>query len=305
MMKKMLLLALLHVMISSSVCGQDKDAMGRHQRVLKTLFTRVEGAATDNERYLASEEAMQQLLAALDEESSQRWRWELGDYVSVLTSGDGKLRVFSWAVVRDDGEFECFGVMQYYDEREEEYRHTVLTDKSDEIVNREETVLDASHWLGAVYQSLIETRAGDRTYYTLLGWNGVDNLTERKIVEPVTLRGGRVQFGAPIFRRERNLRRIVLEYSNEAVVNLSYGDRVIQTVERKREKVRGTKRHRTVEKVKERKERVILYDEVEAQVAGMEGLFEWYYPSGTEVAWQWVDSKWQRVEGAQGRGPKL
>jgi hypothetical protein len=349
MMKKMLLLALLHVMISSSVCGQDKDAMGRHQRVLKTLFTRVEGAATDNERYLASEEAMQQLLAALDEESSQRWRWELGDYVSVLTSGDGKLRVFSWAVVRDDGEFECFGVMQYYDEREEEYRHTVLTDKSDEIVNREETVLDASHWLGAVYQSLIETRAGDRTYYTLLGWNGVDKLTQRKIIEPICFKSGgsTPQFGQNIFRKEPNLRRIVLEYKHDAMVNLSYEEQYLHLTERVRPRrssgfslssffsnlfsspsrsrrrgrgrgrasrpvataartsaaVKSNNKNRPTYKTTDKKQLMIIFDQVAPQVPGMEGLYQYYVPSGVEMAYLFNDGKWELYDTAQGRDP--
>lgn len=281
--------------------AQDKALMQNYQNRLTVLIERVANAPTDNERYLASEEAVQLLSKALEEEESEKWKWALPDYVSVLTSPDGLFRIFTWAVIRDNGEFECFGAVQFYNEKEEEYEYLLLNDKSEEIMNREESILTADRWLGAVYQNLIQTTTSERTYYTLLGWNGVDNLTERKIIEPVTIRNGVPQFGAPLFRRMRNQRRVVLEYANDAMVNLSYETQYVQKVERKREKVRGTNRYHTVEKVKEHKEKMILFDEVEPQVPGMEGLFQYYVPSGTELAYAFVDGKWELRSGAQGR----
>lgn len=275
--------------------------MQSYQARLSALITKVAEAPTDNERYLASEEAVQLLAEALEEEDSEEWRWQLPSYVSVLTSPDKLFRIFTWAVVRDNGEFECFGAVQFYNEKEEYYEHLLLHDKSEEIMNREESVLYADQWLGAVYQDIIQTTSGSHTYYTLLGWNGVDNLTERKIIEPVYIRNGVPQFGAPLFRRMRNQRRVVLEYSNNAVVNLSYETQYVQEVERKREKVKGTNRYQTVEKVKEHKEQMIIFDEVEPQVPGMEGLFQYYVPSGTEQAYAFVDGKWELRNGAQGR----
>lgn len=283
------------------VSAQDKAKMQSYQARLSALITKVAEAPTDNERYLASEEAVQLLAEALEEEDSEEWRWQLPSYVSVLTSPDKLFRIFTWAVVRDNGEFECFGAVQFYNEKEEYYEHLLLHDKSEEIMNREESVLSADQWLGAVYQDIIQTTSGSHTYYTLLGWNGVDNLTERKIIEPVYIRNGVPQFGAPLFRRMRNQRRVVLEYSNNAVVNLSYETQYVQEVERKREKVKGTNRYQTVEKVKEHKEQMIIFDEVEPQVPGMEGLFQYYVPSGTEQAYAFVDGKWELRNGAQGR----
>ncbi|MBP3763602.1 MAG: hypothetical protein J6I49_06985 [Bacteroidales bacterium] len=297
--KNILTVALL--MLCVAAAAQDKGRMRRYEDSLAVLIGRVSDMPTDNERYLASEETVQVLCRALEEEGSEKWRWQLPPYISFLASPDNQVRLFTWAVVRDDGVFECFGVIQYFNEREDEYQYKLLLDKSEEIINREESLLSADRWLGAVYQDIIQVTSGERTYYTLLGWNGVDNLTERKMIEPLTLRGGVPQFGGPLFRRERNLRRIVLEYTNEAMVNLSYETQVIQEVERKREKVKGTNRYRTVEKIKEHREAVIIFDEVEPQVPGMEGLFHYYVPSGTELAYAFVDGKWELRKGAQGR----
>jgi hypothetical protein len=283
------------------VQAQDKAKMLDYQERLSVLFSRVAEAPTDNERYLASEEAVQLLAEALGEEDSEEWKWQLPQYVSVLSSPDKLYRIFTWAVVRDNGEFECFGIVQYYNEREEEYVYRLLNDKSEEIMNREESVLTADNWFGAIYQELIQVSAGERTYYTLLGWNGVDNITDRKVIEPVWIKGGEPQFGAPLFRRMRNQRRVVLEYTNDAMVSLGYETQTVQEVEHKREKVKGTNRHRTVEIVKEHKEKVIIFDELEPQIPGMEGLYQYYVPSGTELAYAFVDGKWELRNGAQGR----
>ena len=298
--KRSILLLLLWF-VGLTAQAQDKALMQSYQDRLSALIEQVSNAPTDNERYLASEQAVQLLSKALDEEESERWQWRLPEYVSVLTAPDGKFRIFTWAVIRDNGEFECFGAVQYFNEKEEEFEYVVLNDKSEEIINREESVLAADNWLGAVYQELIQTSVGEKTYYTLLGWNGVDNITERKIIEPVTILRGAPQFGAPLFRRMRNQRRIVLEYANEAMVNLSYETQYIQEVEHERKKVKGSNRYRTVDKVKERKEKMIIFDEVEPQIPGMEGLFQYYVPSGTEMAFAWVDGKWELHNGAQGR----
>ena len=296
-----ILLALLLAAGCTAATAQDKVRMAAHQQRLQQLLTLVATAPTDNERYLASEEAVDALRDALDEPQSERWRWELPQTASVLTSPDGRLRLFTWAVVRDNGEYECFGAVQYYNERAEAYEHQVLHDKSDELMNREESLLTADDWLGAIYQDIIQTTAGDRTYYTLLGWNGVDNLTDLRVIEPVTMRAGVPQFGAPVFRRQRNLRRMVLEYRGDAAVQMAYEEQTVETVERVRVKVKGSNRYRTEEKSHSHREKMIIFDEVEPQVVGMEGLFQYYVPSGLELAYAWVDGKWELRTGAQGR----
>ena len=296
-MKRMTRVLLL--MAAGVAVAQDRSLMAAHQQRLAELFERTASAPTDNERYLASEEAVQELAAALDEEQSERWQWKLPNSVSVLTSPDKKLRVFTWAVVSDEGEFECFGAVQFYNDRSEQYEYRLLNDKSDEVIGREESVLRPDCWLGAIYQDLLQTTASDRTYYTLLGWNGVDNITDMRVIEPVTLRGGTPQFGAAVFRRERNLRRVVLEYRGDAAVGMGYDEQTVSVTTRERVKKNG--RYVTVEKTKEHKERMIIFDEVEPQMEGMKGLFQYYVPSGAELAYVWVDGKWELRHGAQGR----
>lgn len=295
------------ILMVAAVCGvraQDKALMGSYESRLQQLFDQVQNAPTDNERYLANEQAVELLGQALEEEDSHKWIWHFSNYVSVLRSPDKVFTIFTWPVVRDNGEYECFGYVQAkgVDEDDDDvWRAYVLHDMSDEIINREESVLDADHWLGSVYQELIQTQHDGKTYYTLLGWNGCSMLTQRKVIEPITIhpRTGKPQFGQALFRRDKNRRRIVLEYTKEAMVYLGYEQQLSISKENVRVKKDG---HMVSQQVThETKEQMIIFDEIEPQVAGMEGLFQYYVPSGREMAYVFVNGRWDLREEAQGR----
>lgn len=302
-MKKILSLLILAT-LSTVVFAQDKAVMGRYEDQLNALFERVQNAPTDNERYLANEQAVQTFIEALKEEDSQKWNWKFSNYVSVLRSPDKVFTIITWPVVKDNGEYECFGFVQSKGEDsdgDEEWHIYELHDMSDEIINREESLLDPDSWLGSVYQELIQTSFEGKNYYTLLGWNGCSMLTQRKVIEPITInsRTGKPQFGQALFRRDKNRRRIVLEYNNEAMVNLNYE----QQLSISKENVRVKKDGRMVSSQvsHETKEQMIIFDELEPQVAGMEGLFQYYVPSGREMAYVFVNGRWELREDAQGR----
>lgn len=332
MMRRILHTLLLAAALASPAAAQDKARMEDYQSQLQQLFEEVYNAPTDNQRYHANETAVQLFAEALAAEGAFQWAWDFGTRVSVLTSPDKQFRIITWPVVSDAGEYECFGFLQSYSPKSEDYVVYELNDKSQTIINRQESTLSPDNWYGAVYQKLITTTHDGKTYYTLLGWSGVDCLTQRQVIEPICFKGGSgtPQFGQNLFRKERNLRRVVLEYTSNARVNLGYDEQYIRSVERVRakRKTRGPattpRRGRSggrnaataartaqavqsrivsnpTEKVTEKKYKMILFDEVTPQVAGMEGLYQFYIPSGAELAYIWGEGKWELREGAQGR----
>ncbi len=293
--------------MSFNVSAQSKEAMTAYQTKLQQLFERVANAPTDNERYHANETAVQLFEEALQQENSFFWKWNFGTQVSVLTSSDKIFRIITWAVLRDNGEYECFGFVQSYNSKREEYDVYVLNDMSDEILSREEVVLGPENWLGSVYQELIETKHEGRICYTLLGWTGCNNLTQRKVIEPICFRAtsSKPQFGQQLFRREKNLRRVVLEYSRNAMVNVRFDEQMVRTFENKKMKKKG--RVYNVQVAHEEKMKMILFDEVAPMLPGMEGLYSQYVPTGTELAYIFVNGRWELRDNAEGRlaDPKL
>lgn len=347
MMNKIILFSMALLVLLPVARGQNKELMTHYQSELNQLYGQVFTAPTDNERYHANESVLQLLSEALAEENSFKWQWDFGNRVSVLTASDNKFRIFTWPVVNDAGEYECFGFVQALNEKTKEYDITQLNDRSDDIVNRQEEVLGPDRWLGAVYQELIVTTFEGRTFYTLLGWNGVDCLTQRRIIEPICFKSGgsTPQFGQNVFRRESNLRRVVLEYRHDAMVSLRYEEQYLHLTERVQSRrsgrsslasffsslfsnpsrSRGRKRGRRgpsrpvstaartsaavqrggnrgpTYKVTDKKERMIIFDQVAPQVPGMEGLYQYYVPSGVEMAYVFTGGKWELYDTAQGR----
>ena len=339
MMNKIILFSMALLVLLPVAQGQNKELMTHYQSELNQLYGQVFTAPTDNERYHANESVLQLLSEALAEENSFKWQWDFGNRVSVLTASDNKFRIFTWPVVNDAGEYECFGFVQALNEKTKEYDISQLNDRSDDIVNRQEEVLGPERWLGAVYQELIVTTYEGRTFYTLLGWNGVDCLTQRRIIEPICFKSGgsQPQFGQNLFRKEPNLRRVVLEYTKTAMVTLRYEEQYVRFIERIRAKrrtrfslsslfsprQRGRGRGRASrpvstaartssavqervrsapsQKITDKKLRMIIFDEVTPQIQGMEGLYQYYIPSGVELAYVFVNGKWELHDNAQGR----
>ncbi len=284
--------------------AQDADVMTAYEQELQQLFNHVFYDATDNERYNANEQALSTFYNALEQKKSFFWDWNLGKGVSVLTSSDRQFRIITWAVMRDNGERECFGFLQSYNEKDERYDIHTLIDRSDEIINKEEMVLSPDNWLGSVYQEIIETKHEGKTFYTLLGWTGVDALTQRKVIEPLFFRGSSAmpQFGQNLFRREKNRRRVVLEYTNTAMVNLRYDEQFVRTFTNKR--VKGKKgRTINVREQHDNKTKMIIFDEIAPMVVGMEGLYQYYIPTGTEKAYVFTEGRWELQGYAFGQDP--
>ncbi len=299
--KKVITALLMPVLCMAAVAAQNKDAMGRYQQELTQLFDKAFNAATDNERYNANEQAMLLLEEALLEENSFKWRWTFTNDVSVLTADDGKFKVFSWAIIRDNGEYECFGIMQVLNPRTEEYDVHVLHDKAEEIFNAEESVLMADNWYGVVYQELVTIKYEGKVSYTLIGWTGGSTIIQRKVIEPVTFKSNSSQpiFGAPVFKHDRNIRRVLIQYAKKAMVNVRYDEQYFEVQEKKKEKKNG--KMVTVTVSHEEKEKMIVFDDVSPVIEGMEGLYQYYVPSGLENAFYFSNGKWILRENIRGR----
>lgn len=140
-----------------------------------------------------------------------------------LMSKDKRFRMFNWIVPKEEG-MEFFAVMIIHNAQKKTYQIIQLTDDSDAIFDLPNATLDKDHWYGAYYTEIIQTKTDSRTYYTLLGWNGNDKTTNRKVIEVLTFKAnGEPVFGANIFtwKKEKSKRRI-FEYSRKGSMILRY-----------------------------------------------------------------------------------
>lgn len=183
-----------------------------------------------------------------------------------LISPDQKFRVFNWNCVLDDGTYRYFALLQ------------IKQIKSIQVIVLQDSkfVADMFHqytsanWPGALYYQIIPFKTKSGNSYLLLGWDGNDFRTNKKIVEVLNFdEKGQVTFGMPvIFWKGKLLNRIVFEYAKQAGMTIQYNE----------------------------KEKQIVFDHLAPSSPIYQNQFEYYGPDFSYDALEYQKGKWVLVE---------
>jgi hypothetical protein len=155
-------------------------------------------------------------------------------HVSVLKSPDNHFRIITWNIVLKGDNFKYFGVIQMNPDYMKTIKDTQnlraiypLIDRSDKIYNALDTTVSSEHWYGCLYYKIVANTYKNKTYYTLLGWDGNTMLSNKKLADVLYFDGNRPFFGAPIFNMnlKKNLSRLVFEFNNSASMLLRYEEK--------------------------------------------------------------------------------
>lgn len=151
--------------------------------------------------------------------------------ISILSPRDNKFKLITWNLHRDDGTHAYFGFLLVNNskrvkkgflryETEQTYEYFKLSDKSSTVKYPESHVGTPDKWFGMLYTQLVE--CGD--YYTLIGWDGNNKLTQRKFVDVLYFRSnGTPVFGKDVFKFPRkNPKRMMFEWSQEVSMSVKY-----------------------------------------------------------------------------------
>jgi hypothetical protein len=154
------------------------------------------------------------LVLALKIESSYYYPFDSLKQISILKSPDDKFRIFTWNYRNDNDSYRFYGAIQ----RNEKTGNNIfpLFDAGPLIKRPEDTIVDNNFWWGALYYNIIPVKSGKETCYTLLGWNGANNKSNKKVIDVLRWQEGVPVFGAPIFKAGENdiMQRVVFEYNN-------------------------------------------------------------------------------------------
>jgi hypothetical protein len=305
-MKKIIILICV-ALFATPLCSQDIMLQNAEQE-LSSLMNVMFSSKDDNERFNANEKFLTLLDNVLEYPNSFDYPFENLDKISILTSSDKKFKIFTWAVFSNEGDYDNFGMIQARNETTEEYEIYRLWDRSDDVFSPEEAKLTDTSWFGAVYYELITTKNENITYYTLLGWDGKDIYSKRKIIEPITFKrnSGRPNFGASIFYKEKQLKRMIFEYAPTASFNLKWDNQYHKEGGVKKAKQKGMKKNKPfeVEEAKIERSQMILYDELEPMCDGLGMVKNLSVPSGKVVGLRFERGKWRKVENLIPRNSK-
>lgn len=253
---------------------------------LNVLFTALQQASSDSEKIRLNQYIIYLMEDILYDDRSFNYPLESLKQIGKITSTDKLLCIYTWNLVLADYKFKYFGFVQYFDERKKEYLIYPLTDTSDEIVEPENVTLSNENWLGALYYKIVETKDKRHKYYTLLGWDGNNELTTKKIIDVLHFsQSGKPRFGSNIFyiitvegrrERKRSQKRIIFEFSSKTNMTLRYDETL----------------------------KMIVFDHLSPSESHLKGNFRYYGPDWSYDALNFEKGKWQYMVDINPRNPK-
>lgn len=164
----------------------------------------------------------------IESEGAFNYAFDSLNAIGKVQSKDNKLRIFTWNIVRNNGTYTYYGLLQFYHKPDKEVKTYVLVDKSDSILDPENSRLDYKNWFGALYYNIVETSIEGNTLYTLIGWDGNTLYTNKKVIESLTFTSsGKPKFGSSVFKFGRKKqKRIIFEYTRMADMMISYDEKL-------------------------------------------------------------------------------
>lgn len=262
-MKKYVLifLTLGHILYAQLIDTADKDSLVAWSSVFLKPETPDEEKAQSNTKFT---NLLSTLLQSSHEYLIEDFTYLKG--ISVLTSPDKNYRIYTWFNLTKQG-YKTYGVVHTYMRNRKKNIVEILKDDSDDMRSPMYKSLDASSWFGVVYYDMQTFTYKGKKYQILLGYDGHDGLSQKKVIEVVQFgTNGKIRFGAPIFWNEKkSYYRILFEYSASAKVLLRFDD----------------------------KNNRYIFDHLAPLRPELEGQFQYYVPDLSYDAFQLKSGKWE------------
>lgn len=241
---------------------------------IRQLADSVLRGSSDSVRLTANDLLTEQMSEYLKTTSSFTASFDSVKSISVIKSPDGQIRFYQWAMpLMASNTFQIFGFMQVMDKKTKKFSVWKLTDGKEDKYSTSEKVLTPENYFAAIYYSIIPLKTGKETTYTLLGWRGNNQRTSLKVIDVLTIKNSKPNFGKKIFSAPANMLpvmeakkcyRIIFEYNANAVMSLKY----------------YTKGKR------------IIFDHISPSKASLKGLEEFYGPDMSYDAFIWKKGRW-------------
>lgn len=178
---------------------------------------------TDSIRIASNNSFSLKLAEILGQKNSYAISFDSLTNISIVRSDDNRLRIFTWILPSVDRNSNTYyGFIQL--QNDDSVLLLTLTDSTPQIRKPESEILSPARWYGAIYYSILSTKKGSKIIYTLLGWKAINREATQKIVEIVSVEGGKaMSFGLPVIKNGSVYRkRLIFTYTSQASMVLRY-----------------------------------------------------------------------------------
>jgi hypothetical protein len=239
--------------------------IAQSEKEIKSMIGELILAKTDSQRLELNNRIDKLFGELLKDKNTFNYPFDSLKNISKLKSEDGLVRIYNWNIPLDDGGFRYYAYIQHIDKKKKMDLFR-LEDKSETIKNPEFAQLSDKNWYGALYYKILINTSGKETYYSLLGWDGNNNFTNKKMVESFYVQGKKLIFGPPIFKMEKAVQnRLIFEFGEQVKMMLRYDENI----------------------------KMIVFDHLAPAQKKFEGQFMYYGPDLSQDGIKFNDGLWE------------
>ena len=179
-----------------------------------------------DKRIEAQDKIMPLIKKALALPNSFNYPFSELENIAISYPQDRSFRIFTWQLMHTDVNYQYFGFIQLNSSKSIVYE---LKDFSKTLQKPESQIVTNDKWFGALYYNIRDFKTKDGQKYLLFGFNSNDTTEKIKLCDVLTLKGGQVKFGAPVFeKKERGnkkmVNRLMLYHATDASIRFNYDD---------------------------------------------------------------------------------
>ena len=258
--------------MAQHLSASEKKILSKKEDSLKIIAPKILAGRNVEDRFTADSQFTKILVRALQTKNSFYYPFDSLVTIAKVIPTDSTFRIFTWQLVINGDIIRQHGAIQMRTD-DGSLKLFPLIDKSDLIQNINDTITSNLAWIGALYYKIIEEKAFGKIYYTLLGFDDNNLVSDRKIIEPLTFHDGKPVFGGPFFSFQNNaihpksMARYIMEYKKEAGPRLNF----------------------------DKEMNIIIYEHLISETNEPQKKYT-YIPDGDYEGLKWKDGKWVHIE---------
>ncbi len=214
----------------SSLSKEDMAFLSRVEDTLIRLADSMLQTAIPDDRIDYCVRFAEQLKVAMEHPDSYSYPFkDLSEKIHIISPPDNRFRIFNWMIAPTNYIRRYYGVIQMAGNDGAYYP---LKDLSSILENKAGTeILNGGQWFGCEYYKILPQVIEGQQYYLLFGLNTNGMISNRKVLDILSLTENGPVFGAPAFlipdeksNSYQTRSRFILEYKKTAQVFLNYDE---------------------------------------------------------------------------------
>ncbi len=253
---------LLFWLIPISIVSQ--NSINKDELKLDTLLKLMRSSSSFEKKMSRNNEFKSHFKKILNKPEAFTYSFDSLKSIGIVDSPDKKIRIINWNICSKEHHNFYYGfIIQKV--KKNELKVFELLDNADYSNVIPDTYVSTKEWYGCIYYKIIPKKKKGNTTYTLLGWDGKNNVSNFKLIDVLSFYKDMPVLGLPVFKTDDGIKkRVVFEYSEKAVMMLKY----------------------------EKKYRRIIFDHLSPQSPSLEGVYSFYVPDFSYDCFNWRNGLW-------------